>query len=116
MANGEVVVGVDVSLAQLDVAQWPSGESFSVGNDAAGVAELLARCAQWHPQAVVVEARGGPEDLLVAELCAAQVAVAVVNPRQVREFAQLGEVGQDRSPRRVGVSAVWALGAQPWAA
>ena len=59
MANGEVVVGVDVSLAQLDVAQWPSGESFSVGNDAAGVAELLARCAQWHPQAVVVEARGG---------------------------------------------------------
>jgi hypothetical protein len=40
MANGEVVVGVDVSLAQLDVAQWPSGESFSVGNDAAGVAEL----------------------------------------------------------------------------
>ena len=95
MANGEVVVGVDVSLAQLDVAQWPSGESFSVGNDAAGVAEVLARCAQWHPQAVVVEARGGPEDLLVAELCAAQVAVAVFNPRQVREFARsLGKLAK----------------------
>ncbi len=35
MANGEVVVAVDVSMAQLDVAQWPSGESFSVDNEAA---------------------------------------------------------------------------------
>src|SRR5271165_2039874 len=62
MANGEVVVGVDVSTVRLDVALWPSGESLSVGNDAAGVAELLARIVQLHPQAVVVEASGGPED------------------------------------------------------
>jgi len=49
---------------------------------------LLARMVQLHPRAVVIEASGGPEDLLVSELCAAQVAVAVVNPRQVREFAR----------------------------
>jgi len=103
MANGEVVVGVDVSTVRLDVALWPSGESLSVGNDAAGVAELLARIVQLHPQAVVVEASGGPEDLLVSELCAAQVAVAVVNPRQVREFARsLGKLAKtDRLDARV---------------
>jgi transposase len=88
MAANEVVVGVDVSQAQLDVAGWPSGDSFSVSNDAGGVTQLLARIAPWRPQAVVIEASGGPEDLVVSELCAAQVAVAVVNPRQVREFAR----------------------------
>jgi transposase len=87
MAAHEVVVGVDVSQAQLDVAVCPSAENFSVTNDADGVAQLLARIAPLRPQAVVIEASGGPEDLVVSELCAAQVAVAVVNPRQVREFA-----------------------------
>ena len=37
MAQGEVMVGVDVSLARLDVALWPTGESFSLSNDPAGV-------------------------------------------------------------------------------
>ena len=65
MANGEVVVGVDVSTARLDVAWWPGSESFSVSNDVAGVAELFERMVQLQPQAVVIEASGGPEDLLV---------------------------------------------------
>lgn len=95
MANGEVMVGVDVSLARLDVAQWPSGESFSIRNDAAGVEQLLARMLELRPRAVVVESSGGPETLLVSELCAAEVAVAVVNPRQVREFARsLGQLAK----------------------
>ena len=47
------------------------------------------------PQAVVIEASGGPEELLVSELCAAGVPVAVVNPRQVREFARsLGKLAK----------------------
>lgn len=37
MQQGEVMAGVDVSGAQLDVALWPGGESFRVGNDAQGV-------------------------------------------------------------------------------
>ena len=111
MQANEVVVGVDVSQAQLDVAVWPSGENFNVVNDAGGVAQLLARVASLRPHAVVIEASGGPEDLLVSELCAAQVAVAVVNPRQVREFAQPRTPGQDRSPRCLGAGAVWALDA-----
>ena len=88
MAADEIMVGVDVSLERLDVALWPSGECFSVGNDGPGVAQLLERMPQLRPGAVVVEASGGPEDLLVSELWAAQLPVAVVNPRQVREFAR----------------------------
>ena len=80
MAQGEVMVGVDVSMARLDVARWPGGESFSLSNDPAGVEQLLTRMLELRPQAVVIEASGGPEDLLVSELCAAGVPVAVVNP------------------------------------
>lgn len=95
MQEGEVMVGVDVSKAQLDVALWPGGESFSVSNDAQGVEKLLGRMVQLRPPAVVIEASGGLEGLLVGELCAAQVPVAVVNPRQVREFARsLGQLAK----------------------
>ena len=95
MAPGEVMVGVDVSLARLDVARWPTGESFSLSNDPAGVEQLLERMLKLRPRAVVIEASGGPEDLLVSELCAAGVPVAVVNPRQVREFARsLGQLAK----------------------
>jgi len=95
MAEDEVMAGVDVSLAQLDVALWPGGESFSVSNDPQGVGQLLERMGKLRVQAVVIEASGGPEDLLVSELCAAGIPVAVVNPRQVREFARsLGQLAK----------------------
>jgi transposase len=95
MRQGEVMVGVDVSLVRLDVALWPGGENISVSNDAQGVEQVLARMLELRPRAVVLEATGGPEDLLVSELCAAQVPVAVVNPRQVREFARsLGQLAK----------------------
>jgi transposase len=95
MAEGEVMVGVDVSMARLDVALWPGGESFSVSNDPDGVGQLLERMGKLRLQAVVIEASGGPEDLLVSELCAAGVPVAVVNPRHVREFARsLGQLAK----------------------
>lgn len=88
MSEGEVMVGVDVSQAQLDVARWPGGESFTLRNDARGVEQLLTQMLALRPRAVIVESSGGPEDLLVSELHAAEIAVAVVNPRQVREFAR----------------------------
>ena len=103
MQQDEVTVGVDVSGTQLDVALWPSGENFSVSNDMQGVEQLLTRMVEVHPRAVVVEATGGLESLLVGELCAAQVPVALVNPRQVREFARsLGQLAKtDRLDARV---------------
>ncbi len=82
-----------MSRARNSMWRWPSGESFTLGNDATDVQQLLARMLELRPRVVVIEASGGPEDLLVSELCAAQVAGAVVNPRQVREFARsLGQL------------------------
>ena len=93
--ENEVMVGVDVSLARLDVGVWPSGESFPIRNHATGVERLLARLVALRPRAVIVEASGGVEDLLVSELCAAEIPVARVNPRQVREFARsLGQLAK----------------------
>lgn len=87
--------GIDVSKAWLDVALWPQAHSFRVSNDAAGVAEVAARLGAATPQAVVLEASGGLELLAAGELQAAGLPVAVVNPRQVREFARaLGTLGK----------------------
>ena len=83
----EIYVGVDVSKATLDVAVRPSGEAWSVSNDGAGVASLVARLTTLAPTLVVVEATGGLETFMVAEL-ATVVPVAVVNPRQARDFAK----------------------------
>jgi len=86
MEQCDVMVGVDVSGARLDVGIWPGGESFSVGNDTRGVEELVTRMIELRPLVVVLEATGGLEGLLASELYAADLAVAVVNPRQVRSL------------------------------
>jgi transposase len=79
-----VFVGIDVSKGTLDVALRPSGESFRVGNDQGGISALVERLSAVQPELVVLEASGGYE----AELAAASIAVTVVNPRQVRDFAR----------------------------
>lgn len=81
-------VGVDVAKAHLDVHVAPSKEAFRVGNDDAGWAELLARLAALTVRRVAVESTGGYEAPLVAQLHAGAMPVAVVNPRQVRDFAR----------------------------
>jgi transposase len=86
MAKEEVFVGIDVSKARLDVAS--AGELFGVDNDAGGVADLVGRLRKLGPELIVLEASGGLETVLVGELAAAQLPVAVVNPRQVRDFAR----------------------------
>ena len=83
-----VFVGIDVSKGTLDVALRPSGESFRVGNDQGGISALVERLSGVQPELVVLEASGGYETAVVAELAAASIAVTVVNPRQVRDFAR----------------------------
>jgi transposase len=90
-----VYVGIDVSKARLDVAVWPGAERFSVANDPRGIMEMVEKVAALKAQAVVLEATGGLETLAASELHAAELTVAVVNPRQVREFARsLGRIGK----------------------
>jgi transposase len=87
-ASEEVIVGIDVAKASLDVAVRPSGEQRRLDNDAAGIAEAVAWLRAISPHLIVAEATGGYEAPLVAELGLAKLPVAVVNPRQVRDFAR----------------------------
>ena len=83
-----IAVGIDVSKDRLDVAVQPGGEVFSVARDAAGLDRLIGRLRQLPPTIVAVEATGGFETIVAAALGAAALPVAVVNPAQVRHFAQ----------------------------
>ncbi len=81
-------VGIDVSKAWLDVAWRPSEEQARFGNDESGIAELTDRLRRERPTLVVLEATGGYQTAVVTSLALAGIAVAVVNPRQVRDFAK----------------------------
>jgi len=88
MSAAEVFIGIDVAAAHLDVAVRPSGETWQEANDAAGIAALVARLRALTPTLIVLEATGGLEGPAVGEVAAAGLPVAVVNPRQARDFAR----------------------------
>ena len=81
-------VGIDVSKEWVDVAVRPGGEEWRERLDEEGIEELVMRLEALRPQLVVMEATGGYEMPVVAALGVAGVPVAVVNPRQVRDFAR----------------------------
>ena len=81
-------VGIDVSKEWVDVAVLPGGEEWRVDRDQDGLDGLVVRLRDLAPEVVVMEATGGYEILLVSALGAAGLPVAVVNPRQVRDFAR----------------------------
>jgi transposase len=81
-------VGIDVSKARLDVHIHPTGDTFAVANDPGGLADLTTRLVPRQPTLVVLEATGGYEHAAAATLAAAGLPVAVVNPRQTRDFAK----------------------------
>lgn len=81
-------VGIDVSKADLDVYVVPSELRFRVSNEEAGAKELISRLAQFKDAIVVLEATGGLESYVAAALGTAGFRVAIVNPRQVRDFAR----------------------------
>jgi transposase len=83
-----VFVGIDVAKDRLDVHVLPSGEALAFSNDDAGVSRITTLLAGLPAALVVLEATGGYEARLAADLAAAGLPVAVVNPRQVRDFAR----------------------------
>lgn len=66
----------------------PAGTMLRFTNDAAGIVALVAEMKALTPALIVLEATGGFETSSVAALAAAALPVAVVNPRQVRDFAK----------------------------
>lgn len=88
MDQDEAIVGIDVSKDRLDVHVLPSGEAFCVARQGDGLAELVERLLPLKPSLVAVEATGGYEATTAAAVAAAGLPVVVVNPAQVRAFAQ----------------------------
>lgn len=88
MSAVPMFVGVDVSKGELVTALRPSGETWTVANDEAGIQDLLRRFRPQRPTLVVIEATGGYERSVVAALASAGMPLVVANPRQVRDFAR----------------------------
>ncbi len=84
----DLFVGIDVSKARLDLARQDGGRAPPLPNTPDGHARLVELLAGWGPALVTVEATGGYERDLVMALQGAGIPVAVVNPRQVRDFAR----------------------------
>ncbi len=83
-----VFVGIDVSKETLDVAVRPSGERWRTTNDERGITELVSRLRPMGATLVVMEATGGYETALALSMVEAKIAMRIVNPRQVRDFAK----------------------------
>ena len=81
-----IVIGIDVAKEQLDVAT-PKGV-LQAPNTPEGHRHLIKQLAKWSIDSIIVEATGGYERAVVAEMAAADLPIIVVNPRQVRDFAR----------------------------
>ena len=86
--DAPVFIGIDVSKEWVDVAVHSTGDIWRVSQDQEGIDALIPQLQSLNPQCVVMEATGGYEMPLSTALAAAGIPVAVVNPRQVRDFAR----------------------------
>lgn len=83
-----IYVGIDVSKDRLDVHVRPSREAFVVARDGKGLEELIERLQALSPRLIAIEATGGFETIAAAAIAGATLPLAIVNPAQVRHFAQ----------------------------
>lgn len=81
-------VGIDVAKAQLDVAVLPTGKKFAVPRNRQSYPQLLAQLPEPGACLIILEASGGYEREVVAELLSQGHQVALVNPRRVRDYAK----------------------------
>ncbi len=88
MEKTQVFAGVDVSKGTLDIAFRPDGKSMTVDNNDEGIKKLCKRFKKLSPELIVLEATGGLEVLAASILVSKGFSVAVVNPRQIRDFAK----------------------------
>jgi transposase len=88
MQEGKDFVGIDIASEKIDIAAHQSERQWSFANTEEGIAQTLSCLTRVSPALVVMEATGGMELPLAAALAAAGIPLAVVNPRQVRDFAK----------------------------
>ena len=91
----QAFVGIDIAKKKADVHVLPAGTSLRFNNDEPGFQQLLEVLRPLGRCLVVVEATGGYEKRLAAVLIDAGLKVAIINPRQVRDFARsLGKLAK----------------------
>lgn len=83
-----VFVGIDVSKDRLDICVCPDEVSWSVSNDEVGVEELTAAFKKRKPVLIIMEATGEYSSVVAGALANEGFPLAIVNPRQVRDFAK----------------------------
>jgi transposase len=81
-------VGIDISKDRLDVHVHPGGEAFVVARDGKGLEELIDRLRALGPVLIGAEATGGFETIVAAAIGGAGLPFVVINPAQIRHFAQ----------------------------
>jgi transposase len=88
MTETPTYAGIDVAKDRLDVVLRPSGEYAEATNDERGIRSVVRRLRKENVALAVLQATGGLERPAAAALALAGVPVAIVNPRQVRDFAR----------------------------
>ncbi len=95
MSQNDCFVGIDVSKQSLQVCVLPHSVQRSFDNSPSGHLELLQFLSTVGPQLVVLEPTGGYELEPLCALWQAELPVAVVNPRQIRDFGRsLGKLAK----------------------
>jgi transposase len=108
-----VFVGIDVSKDRLDVHVHPAGSAFALARTGEGLAALAERLVALDPGLVALEATGGFEVVAAAALVAVRLPVVVVNPAQVRSFAQALGKRAKTDPIDAAVIARFAAATRP---
>lgn len=88
MENISQWIGIDISKATLDVYIRPLGKALRFANTESDISKLVEQLKSDSVNLIVLEATGGLETELVIQLQAAELPVALINPRQGRDFAK----------------------------
>ncbi|EKE67186.1 IS110 family transposase [Gallaecimonas xiamenensis] len=100
----QIHVGVDVGKSKLDIAFHPLDLHFSVPNDEEHIQKIIPILKQHHVQSIMVEATGRYEHALVFACDKAELPIIVVNPIQVRRFAQV--IGVLAKPDKIDAAVI----------
>lgn len=84
----KVFIGIDIAKDSIDIHVLPSGESWTIGTTQTELTKTVDRLSALKPTNIVMEATGGYESRFAALLATSGLPVAVINPRQVRDFAR----------------------------
>lgn len=84
----KLFIGIDVSMDNLDIAAYPTGQIWQYKNNKKGIAKTVSKLRALNPELIAMEATGGLEQALKDALDKADLPVAVVNPRRIREHGR----------------------------